>query len=96
MTGLKKTIIRSGLETLYFSAAHHLMRPFVAGVGRMKYRDFITYNIIGGIGWVAACLLAGYFFGNIPVVKENFELVIIGIIVVSLLPALTEYLRRDK
>jgi membrane-associated protein len=62
--------------------------PFVAGVARMGYRRFAIYNIAGGIGWVVAMLLAGYWLGNIPLVKEHFELVVVGIVVISLLPVL--------
>jgi membrane-associated protein len=60
--------------------------PFVAGVGRMNYPQFLWFNVIGGLLWVAVCTLAGYFFGNVPVVKENFELVVVGIVLMSLLP----------
>jgi membrane-associated protein len=60
--------------------------PFVAGVGRMHYPTFLFYNVVGGIAWVVICTLAGYFFGNVPVVKENFELVVVGIVLVSVLP----------
>ena len=64
--------------------------PFVAGIGKMTYGYFITYNFVGGIVWVALFTLAGYFFGNIPFMKENFEYVIIVIILVSLLPVVYE------
>ncbi len=67
--------------------------PFVAGVGKMSYRKFATYNVVGAILWVGSLLSAGYFFGGIPVVKKNFELVIIGIIVVSVLPGFYEWWR---
>lgn len=67
--------------------------PFVAGIGRMKYRRFVLFNVTGAISWVVAFLLGGYFFGNIPSVKQNFHIVILGIIVVSLIPACVEYLR---
>ncbi|HLU70312.1 MAG TPA: DedA family protein [Fibrobacteria bacterium] len=60
--------------------------PFVAGMGHMDYRRFTTYNISGALLWVGTCGLAGYLFGNIPVVKDNFSLVVMGIIVVSLIP----------
>ena len=68
--------------------------PFVAGIGAMSYPRFLTYNVVGGVLWVSACLFAGYFFGNLPVVKKNFSLVMLAIIVISLLPAGVEYLRH--
>lgn len=67
--------------------------PFVAGVGNMPYRRFIGYCIGGGTLWVTSLTLAGYFFGQLPVVKNNFELVIFGIIGVSLLPIAVEFIR---
>jgi membrane-associated protein len=67
--------------------------PFVAGVGTMEYRKFITYNVIGGFLWTALFTFAGYFFGNIEFVKHNFELVIIAIIGLSLVPMMIEYVR---
>ena len=60
--------------------------PFVAGVAEMPPASFALYNIAGGVAWVAVCLGAGYLFGNVPVVKNNFSLVAIGIVFVSLLP----------
>jgi len=70
--------------------------PFVAGVGSMTYGKFISYNVIGGLLWVSVVTLAGYFFGNIPAVKNNFTAVIMGIIVVSMLPGLIEYVRHRR
>jgi len=70
--------------------------PFVAGIGRMRYGYFITYNIVGGFIWTSLFLAAGYFFGNLEIVKNNFSLVIIAIIVVSILPGVVEYLRGRK
>jgi membrane-associated protein len=67
--------------------------PFVAGVGEMKYRRFITYCLGGGILWVTSMTLAGYFFGQLPFVKENFELVVLGIIGFSLMPMVIEVIR---
>ena len=67
--------------------------PFVAGVGEMKYFKFVKYSVIGGITWVFALTLLGYFFGNLPIVQENFETVIFGIIGLSLLPMLIEFIR---
>lgn len=70
--------------------------PFVSGVGKMSYLRFLGYNIIGGASWVAVALFGGYFFGNIPVVKNNFSMVIIGIVVISLIPMLIAYLKSSK
>ena len=70
--------------------------PFVAGVGSMTYAKFASYNVIGGLLWVGVCVLAGYAFGNIPVVQENFTLVILGIIFVSILPGIIEFLRQRQ
>lgn len=67
--------------------------PFVAGVGKMHYRTFIGYCISGGILWVSLLTLAGFYFGQIPFVKENFELVILGILVVSTLPVIIQVVR---
>ena len=67
--------------------------PFVAGVGEMKYFKFLKYSVIGGITWVFALTLLGFFFGNLPIVQRNFETVIFGIIGLSLLPMLIEFIR---
>lgn len=68
--------------------------PFVAGVGKMNYKKFITFNAIGGIVWVSGILLIGYSFGNIPFVEKNFSIVIIAIIMISLLPAVFELIKN--
>ena len=65
--------------------------PFVAGVGKMHYPTFLWFNVAGGILWVVVCTLAGYFFGNIATVKKNFELVVVGIVLVSVLPLAWEW-----
>lgn len=70
--------------------------PFVAGVGKMDYRKFIGYCVAGGMLWVTLLTLAGYYFGQIPIVKNNFEIVVLGIIGISVLPVLVEILRSRK
>ena len=68
--------------------------PFIAGVGTMNYRRFVFYNVFGAFVWMSIFIFGGYFFGNIPFVKRNFETVILGIILISVLPMLVEYLRE--
>jgi membrane-associated protein len=70
--------------------------PFVAGVGSMTYARFAVYNVTGAIAWVASFLLAGYFFGQLPFVKDSFHLVILGIIVVSVIPVVVEFIRARR
>jgi len=70
--------------------------PFVAGIGRMRYVQFAAYNVVGGVVWVAAFTLAGYYFGEVPVVKRNFHYVILAIIVISTLPPVIEFLRARR
>lgn len=70
--------------------------PFVAGIGKMSYGYFATYNIVGGISWVLIFTLMGFFFGNIPFVKANFELVIIAIILVSVVPMIYEWWKHRQ
>jgi membrane-associated protein len=67
--------------------------PFVAGIGRMTYSRFTCYNVLGSISWVTLFIVAGYYFGNLPVVKRNFTLVIFAIIIISVLPIVFEYFR---
>ncbi len=68
--------------------------PFVAGVGSMSYGKFFVYNILGGISWIALFVFAGYYFGNLPVVKHNFTIVIFAIIFISILPGMVEFIRH--
>ncbi len=70
--------------------------PFVAGVGAMSYGRFLLYNVVGGVLWIFLFVLGGYFFGNIPIVRRNFTLVILAIIVLSIMPAVFEYLRHRR
>jgi membrane-associated protein len=70
--------------------------PFVAGAADMSYPKFALYNVVGAVAWVGLCCGAGYLFGNVPVIKENFSLVAIGIVLVSLLPMVFEYVRYRR
>jgi len=70
--------------------------PFVAGIGKMHYLKFISFSIAGALLWVGSFLLGGYYFGNIPVIKKNFTLTVMAIILISLLPGLIEYLRHRR
>jgi membrane-associated protein len=70
--------------------------PFVAGIGKMSYSYFATYNIVGGVSWVAIFTLLGYFFGNIPFVKKNFEFVIVAIILISVVPMFLEWWKARR
>lgn len=70
--------------------------PFVAGIGRMTYPKFFAYNVSGGLLWVAIFMVVGFFFGNFPAVRKNFTLVIFGIIIVSCIPLVTEYIRHRR
>jgi membrane-associated protein len=70
--------------------------PFVAGIGSMSYAKFSFFNLVGGIGWVASLCLAGYWFGNMPWVRQNLSLVILGIIAVSLLPVAIGYVKHRQ
>jgi membrane-associated protein len=70
--------------------------PFIAGVGKMTYFRFFSYNVVGGILWVSLFLFGGFFFGNIPVIKRNFTLTIFVIIIISILPAVIEVIREKR
>jgi membrane-associated protein len=92
---------RHGPKTIVLARFVPIVRtfaPFVAGVGAMRYATFLLYNVAGAVLWVGSCLLAGYFFGNLRVVRDNFGLVVLAIILTSVLPAGLEILkhRRDR
>ncbi|HSB48913.1 MAG TPA: DedA family protein [Burkholderiales bacterium] len=90
---------RHGGKTIVIARFVPIIRtyaPFVAGIGTMSYRRFLAYNVSGAALWVVSLAYAGYFFGNLPVVKENLTLVLIGIIILSILPMVFEYLRHRR
>ncbi len=90
---------KHGGKTIFLARFVPIVRtfaPFVAGMGRMSYGYFFSYNVFGGISWVVLFTLTGYFFGNIPFIRSNFEFVIIVIILISVLPMLWEALRARR
>jgi membrane-associated protein len=90
---------KHGGKTIFLARFVPIVRtfaPFVAGMGEMSYGYFLSYNIFGGITWVALFTFLGYFFGNIPIIRANFELVIIGIVLVSGLPAVFEWWKAKQ
>jgi membrane-associated protein len=90
---------KHGGKTIIFARFLPIIRtfaPFVAGIGLMNYRLFMLFSVLGSLAWITSLSLAGYFFGNIPLVKNNLTLIIIGIIVITLLPALLEFIRHRK
>jgi len=76
-----------------FAPIARTFAPFVAGIGSMNYRKFLSYNVFGAVAWVFTFILAGHFFGNLPIVKRNFHIVIFGVIFVSILPMLIPWLK---
>jgi membrane-associated protein len=88
-----------GANTIFFARFMPIVRtfaPFVAGIGRMNYGKFLFYSFSGSIAWVGSLTYAGYFFGNMPVVKNNLTLVIVIIVLLSVMPGIVEYLRHRR
>lgn len=91
--------VKHGGKTIILARFIPIIRtfaPFVAGVGKMNYGTFLIYNVVGGVAWVTSLTFAGYFFGGLPIIKNNFELAVIGIIIISLLPMLFEYIKHKR
>jgi len=90
---------KHGGKTLIYAKFVPIVRtfaPFMAGVGRMRYTRFVAFNVIGGVGWVLSMALAGYYLGGIPVIRKNFEKVVIGIVLVSVMPMIIHYFTSKK
>ena len=90
---------RHGGKTIVLARFVPIVRtfaPFVAGVGGMHYPQFLLYNVVGGLAWVLICTLAGWCFAEVPLVKENFELVVVGIVLVSALPLAWEFVAARR
>ncbi len=90
---------KHGGKTILFARFMPIIRtfaPFVAGIGLMRYRLFVLYSALGSFAWIGSLTLAGYFFGNIPVVKNNLTLIILGVILLSFLPALVQFIRHRQ
>ncbi len=90
---------RHGGKTIIFARFVPIVRtyaPFVAGVGQMKFTKFLSFSVVGAYAWIVSFLVMGYFFGNIPAIKTNFHYVIIAIILISVLPAVIEFLKSRK
>jgi len=90
---------KHGGKTLIYAKFVPIVRtfaPFMAGVGKMSYRRFFSFNVFGGIGWVVSMTLAGYFLGEVPVIRKNFEKVVLGIVVLSVAPMVIHYLQSRR
>ncbi len=90
---------KHGGKTLIYAKFVPIVRtfaPFMAGVGRMKYSRFVSFNVIGGLGWVVSMTLAGYYLGSIPVIRGNFDKVVIGIVFLSVAPMVVHYFRARR
>ena len=90
---------KHGGKTLIYAKFVPIVRtfaPFMAGVGRMRYARFLSFNVFGGIGWVLSMTLAGFYLGKVPIIRQNFEKVVIGIVLVSVLPMVIHYLQSRR
>lgn len=90
---------KHGGKTILFARFLPIVRtfaPFVAGIGMMSYRQFLAFSALGSVVWITSFTLLGYFFGNIPVIKNNLTLMVVGIVVLSFLPAIREFIRHRR
>jgi len=90
---------KHGGKTIIFARFLPIIRtfaPFVAGIGTMNYRSFVMFSAIGGVAWIGGLTIAGYFFGNIPIIKNNLTLMILAIIVISFIPAILEFIKHRR
>ena len=93
----QKFYVKHGGKTIILARFFPIIRtfsPFVAGLGKMEYSRFVMNDVAGGIIWISIFVFGGYFFGNIPVVQKNFSLVIVVIVVISIIPAISEFVRH--
>jgi membrane-associated protein len=99
LTKTQQFYYKHGGKTIIYARFIPIIRtfaPFVAGIGTMTYGKFATFNIVGAVAWVTSFLMLGYFFGGLPVIKNNFTYVIFGIIFVSILPPIIEMIREKR
>jgi membrane-associated protein len=90
---------KHGGKTLIYAKFVPIVRtfaPFMAGVGRMRYSRFVSFNVVGGLGWVLSMTLAGYTLGGVPIIRRNFEKVVLGIVFVSVVPLILTYFRSRQ
>ena len=90
---------KHGAKTIVIARFLPIIRtfaPFVAGIGKMEYKRFVIYNLIGCLAWLGVFILGGYFFGNLQIVKENLTIVIFAIIIISIVPSVVEVIRQQR
>jgi membrane-associated protein len=90
---------KHGGKTIIFARFLPIIRtfaPFVAGIGTMNYRSFVMFSVMGSVAWIGSLTIAGYFFGNIPIIKNNLTLMVIGIVIASFIPAILEFIKHRR
>ena len=99
VTRTQEFYVRHGGKALIYAKFVPIVRtfvPFMAGVGKMRYSRFLSFNVFGGLGWVVSMTLAGYFLGGVPLIRRNFEKAVIGIVVLSVLPLVIHYVQSRR